>query len=112
MILHELYKPREVHYDIALLLLERRVKFYSHIWPACLHSPLMVLKGDQTLSLSGWTRNAKRSNLLVKTKLNLVADSECKKFYDDNKYEVSLPNGVVSDDLICAQNLNCESKNF
>lgn len=109
---HELYQPREVYYDIALLLLDRSVKFYSHIWPACLHSPSIIMKGDETLSLSGWTRNAKRSNMLVKTKLSVVADLECQKFYDDTKYEISLPNGVVGDDLMCARNSNCESEKF
>lgn len=107
---HELYHPRETYYDVALLLLVRPVKFYHHIWPACLHNPSMILNGDEILSLSGWKRNGKRSNAMIKSDLSVVTSSDCKKFYDDKKNEILLPNGVAVKNLICAKNAGCDSE--
>lgn len=38
---------------------------------------------------------------MVQSKLRLVSNAKCQKFYDDKKYFVSLPNGI-DDSLFCA----------
>jgi hypothetical protein len=106
---HELFQPREDYYDVALLLLEKPVKFYNHIWPACLQSPLTSLDGE-VLTLSGWKKSGLKSNSLIKSNLNVVANSECQNFYNGKKYEVLLPDGVVGKNLMCATNVGCEGE--
>lgn len=61
----------------------------------------MMLDDQQFLTLAGWKLNGRKKNLLTQNKLVPVSSSGCKKFYDDDKFKVSLPNGV-SDDMFCA----------
>lgn len=109
MIPHELYTPREAYYDIALLLLERPVKFYNHIWPACLPNSLAKVSVREVFAISGWKKNGKKVNTMVKKELSPVENLSCQRFYEDKKFAILLPDGIT-DDLFCANNSACEGK--
>lgn len=101
--------PREIYYDVALLLLDTTgIEFKSHIWPACLYDLKMRIN-DQDLFTSGWIRKGKKTNLMVKTQLTSVANNQCQTFYGKNIYEVSIPFGI-SDNLFCANAKSHEGK--
>lgn len=106
---HELYAPREKYYDIALLLLARTVKFYDHIWPACLHNSKMLVD-DQMFAISGWKRNGIKANMLLKSELDSLTNSQCQEYYSDKRFAVSMPNGIT-DNLFCSKPKDCKSTN-
>lgn len=65
----------------------------------CLHSAKSDLSENDILHVSGSFDGV--SSLMVQSKLRLVSNAKCQKFYDDKKYFVSLPNGI-DDSLFCA----------
>lgn len=67
----------------------------------------MILDDKQFLTLAGWKINGRKKNLLTQNKLVPVSSSGCKQFYDDEKFKVSLPNGVSNNDMLCANFTNC-----
>lgn len=103
---HELYTPREKYYDIALLLLKRSVKFRNHIWPACLSNFDLRLSGNEIYTLSGWMKNRKLSNWMLKSSLIHINSTECQKFYSTRDFAVPLPSGITGN-LFCAYNEEC-----
>lgn len=106
---HELYIPREKYYDVALLMLARAVKFYNHIWPACLHNSKIVLKDDETFTVSGWKSDGEKANSMIKNFLKPIESSKCQTFYNSKKFLVPLPNGIT-DNLFCGKFTDCEGK--
>lgn len=100
--------PRELYYDIALLLMEKPVKFRDFIWPACLHNSEIKLSDSDSFVISGWKCNGRKTNELMKGEVLEAAN--CQELYADNEiYSISLPNGITNN-LFCGRIFNCNSK--
>jgi hypothetical protein len=77
------------------------IKFYDHIWPACLYTSSDDY--NEKLMTSGWMNKGKVVNDLVYNELDIIGVSECQK-YDD---ELSK---IVTKEVFCANNVRCQGK--
>lgn len=104
---HELFIPRELYYDIALLQLTKSVKFRDYIWPACLHNEYLIVDENEALMLSGWKgNNGRRIDKIMKGKIERISQNKCREIYGEN---VQVSNGITNN-LFCARINSCDSK--
>lgn len=102
---HPDYKRNSVYNDVALLKLQKSVKFTDYRRPACLQAN-KHFPGTHALA-SGWgatETNSQGSKKLLKVKLPLMDHSECSKTYVANP--LSLPRGIDDNSMLCAGGLN------
>ncbi|KAG5683201.1 hypothetical protein PVAND_012497 [Polypedilum vanderplanki] len=103
---HELYIPRELYFDIALLLLERNIKFSDNVFPICLYNSEIKLNNNQKFMLSGWKSNGRKVNELMKGKVEEITKSKCQHSYENESYIKMLPDGIT-DNLFCGKFGSC-----
>lgn len=99
-IAHPEFKPPIIYNDIALLEMDRPVRFNQYIQPACLFKKYDV--GDLNITGSGWgvlEHGGVQSNVLQYGVLNFFTLDECAKAYKTFKRRA--PNGVIDDKQIC-----------
>lgn len=104
IIKHDSYTPPSTYNDIALLKLDRVVKFTAFIKPACLFTEpnFDSLKG-YTFEVTGWGLTewgGSGSNILKKVSLELFDD--CKSKYNSKIHNRRLPNGILTESQVCA----------
>jgi len=97
---HPKYEANKVYYDIALLKLERQIKFTDYRRPACLYRK-QVLPAKMVATGWGKTGNGTFSKDLLKVNLTEVPIDECKKYYNSVE-SPSLPDGLNPKHMFCA----------
>lgn len=107
---HPDYKPPSAYNDIALIELNKAVKYTVEVKPACLHREPDV---DQTvlwlLQATGWGLTSyagEPSVILQKVKLDLFTNEECTRSY--RRQRRRLREGILSDQQVCAGGRNKE----
>ncbi|XP_031333000.1 phenoloxidase-activating factor 1-like [Photinus pyralis] len=83
---HPFFSLRSGNNDIALLKLEKKVKFTDFIRPICLPPPeLPIPKEGAMMDIAGWgiTENGKQSDYKLKVQVPVLANEKCKKIYTD-----------------------------
>jgi len=95
---HPKYEQDKKDYDIALLKLERKIKYTDYRRPACLYRK-QELPAEMVATGWGKTENGTLSQDLLKVTLPEVPFVECNKYY---KYSVSLNPKY----MFCAGGLN------
>ncbi|XP_047451814.1 ovochymase-2 [Mugil cephalus] len=80
--IHEEYsRVLPMHYDIALVELEQRIKMGAHIQPICLPLPDENIRPQTSCIVGGWGRTKERGRLpavLREVQLDLVKPAKCK----------------------------------
>lgn len=93
---HWKYNPEDDNqkHDIALLRLERKVKYNDYIQPICL--PLLQEERKKTysgmnLTVAGWgqTENKATSSVKLKLLVPVIPQSDCKALYTEASKEIS-----------------------
>ncbi|GLV33485.1 uncharacterized protein CBL_20220 [Carabus blaptoides fortunei] len=100
IIKHPDFKLPAAYNDIALIKLNKRVKFNRFIRPACLHTG--TDKDIARYIATGWgsTITGDRFEELQRIVLNNVSQEQCKEMYQSTGHP--LKNGIVSEIQICA----------
>ncbi|XP_041979584.1 serine protease persephone-like [Aricia agestis] len=98
------YKRISKYHDLALLRLEKPVRFTEDLSPICLYTS--ISDPEIPLMVTGWGRtDFKRddgSEVLLKARISAVAVSKCREHYDAYR---RLPDGVIPAQ-ICAGDQN------
>ncbi|XP_067872539.1 transmembrane protease serine 9 isoform X2 [Heterodontus francisci] len=96
IIVHPLFEPSALDYDVALLELTSPVSFSRSIQPVCLPSPTHVFPSGKNCTITGWgslsENNGSLPIILQKATVHIFNQSECVKLY-------SYP---VTPQMICA----------
>lgn len=90
--------------DVALVKLDRIVKFTVFVKPACLYTNPNIAP-DTTLIATGWglTKFAGTpSQHLQKVDLDLFTDQECNATYSNMAGTRKLKDGILADSQMCA----------
>ncbi|KAM8706496.1 hypothetical protein ACLKA7_010720 [Drosophila subpalustris] len=94
---HPNYRDNSIGFDIALIKLDRQVKFKIHIKPICLpiESNSQDIAYDQSFYISGWgtTEKNEPSSVLLKAVVQRQDLSVCRNYYVD---------APVNENHICA----------
>lgn len=99
---HPDYKPPLIYNDIAVLKLNKPVRFTNTTKPACFHSSKDVDK-IPAVTATGWGLTefgGSPSNILQTVDLDLFTHQECDQTYKSSKRRV--PYGIQDDIQICA----------
>ncbi|GLV40320.1 snake [Carabus blaptoides fortunei] len=103
---HPDHRPPQTYADIALLKLNKRVKFSKFVFPACLHQGKNI--PAKTATATGWgTLNYGTNAIsedLRKVRISLRSFTECSALYPADKRKLS--QGIVDDQQFCAGDLN------
>ncbi|XP_076630594.1 venom protease isoform X2 [Colletes latitarsis] len=103
---HPMYKRPSEYHDIALVKLEKDVKFDAWKRPSCLPYSLLDNAGEDKATATGWGlvdwTDDEASNDLLKVTISLVPQPVCNlSFTSDSKLE----RGIVDEWQICAGDL-------
>lgn len=101
---HPEYKPPVRYHDIALVKLDRPVKFSPYADVICLQTKLNTTNHFPVAT--GWGRTQFAGDLsshLMKVTLAFFTNEECRKTYSSTSSR-NLPNGVVDKIQVCAGN--------
>uniref|UniRef100_A0A1V1FKN1 Acrosin n=1 Tax=Reticulitermes speratus TaxID=60591 RepID=A0A1V1FKN1_9NEOP len=97
---HPEYSTATVYNDIALIELDRTVKFSENIQPACLYTKSDI--PDLGLEVTGWgltsNKRSSKSPILQYATLSLVPNDKCNESY----VSVRRVNRGVQDTMLCA----------
>ncbi|CAH1969972.1 unnamed protein product [Acanthoscelides obtectus] len=102
IIVHPNYRYPEKYNDIALIRVERDIKFTKYVRPACLYTKDHI--SQKAAIATGWGRidyAGETSDRLLEVNLNIYDNSLCQKAYRNNN---GLANGITST-MICAGEL-------
>lgn len=101
---HENYNPRstERQNDIAMLKLEKNIKFSDFVRPVCIHDTFEGNLGTATVIGFGRTETGRGSDRLLKTELNFMSHQECADRYAKHKKS-------ITELQICAGRLGADS---
>jgi len=96
--------------DIALLRLEKPVKFNELIQPICLMTNSDVIPNNSTFYVTGWgeiqSKSKSATNILLKAQLEMVDLQDCNATYKtDGFFQSKLDVGIV-DTQLCALSLS------
>jgi len=112
---HPKYKEPTVYYDVALLILEKPLKFSSSISPICLPTSALSSLPDSMVGLAttvqGWGTNndGQTGKLLTQIDVSVRSNEECNFIYnssslsrlDEARIGAFLPNLLI-DSMYCA----------
>lgn len=99
---HPQFQPPLVYNDIALLEINKEVKFSKNIKPACLY-PNSSLDALAEITATGWGLtefSGTQANILQTVGLDLFSPKECNNSYKSAGRRI--PNGVLDESQICA----------
>ncbi|KAJ8965359.1 hypothetical protein NQ314_004199 [Rhamnusium bicolor] len=99
---HPKYNAGEQYNDIALLQLDRPVKFSESIQPICLYSSKNI--AQETLIATGWGKNESAGDVspeLQKVDLEYFPNNNCQQIYSIISQQ-DLPRGIDGKTHICA----------
>ena len=100
VIAHPQYRSPIVYNDIALVEVDREMRFSQYARPACLNSETSI--SERMAIASGWGNTGlfgEKSEILLKVTLDLFRFNECTPKYDSNRF---LPNGLFENQQLCA----------
>ncbi|XP_017783265.1 PREDICTED: serine protease snake-like [Nicrophorus vespilloides] len=98
---HPKYRSSSHYHDIALIELDKTVKFTSYTEPACLNTPISNRSNDNFIAI-GWGHTSfggDTSDVLQKVELKEKTNDECNQRYKTNR---KLQSGIVHDWQLCA----------
>lgn len=101
-ITYPLYKFPDRYHDIALLKIDKKIKFNEYIRPACL--PDVYTTPSGRIVVPGWGQNSFRGNsktYLQKVAMNLVSHRDCNETYAPRGIR-TLRRGIDNRTHICA----------
>lgn len=107
---HPDYKPPSQYNDIALVKLDKPVKYTQYVLPACLQTTHHLAE-HETPSATGWGRLGyigETSDELMKVNLSYFTNDQCRQVYA-NVPQRRLPNGIIDRTQLCAGGID-ESK--
>ena len=94
------YRAPQQYHDIALVEVEREIRFNDYFRPACLNSKTSI--GNKWVIATGWGNTdffEDSSDILLEVNLELFGFDECYPKYESNRY---LPIGLIEDQHLCA----------
>ncbi|XP_048469932.1 transmembrane protease serine 9-like isoform X1 [Rhincodon typus] len=96
IIVHPLFDPSTLDYDVALLELTTSISFSRSIQPVCLPSPVHIFRTGKNCTITGWgflnENNVSLPIILQKAIVQIFNQSECARLYSD----------PVTPQMICA----------
>lgn len=101
--LHPYYEftPQADRYDVAVLKLQKPVKYAPHILPLCLPQKNEHFAADTEAMVSGWgardPESEKRPRNLQAVDVKVVESRKCEDWHHENGIQLNL-----SDDMMCA----------
>jgi len=101
--IHPQFRASSKYYDIALLRLDRNIRFNQYMRPACL--PDTFNTNTRKVIVSGWGKTGYRdgaSNVLMKVVLELFTQEECTVAYSRESRGTQLQQGIVETQQFCA----------
>ncbi|XP_012287571.1 serine protease snake isoform X2 [Orussus abietinus] len=108
---HPEYKKPSLYHDIALLRLDRPVKFDAYVRPACLRT-LPEYSGDDVVTkaaATGWGgvdwADEEGSQDLLKVTLPMVSAQNCNQSFTRGPPDARIRNGIMGDWQLCAGEL-------
>ncbi|KAJ9599933.1 hypothetical protein L9F63_009761, partial [Diploptera punctata] len=106
IIRHPDYKPPAKYNDIALLKLDRKVKFNDYIRPACLYTK-NHFEVSKTVA-TGWGQidfAERLSDTLLKVVISIISNRKCNELYELDSPTRELANGI-QESMMCAGELS------
>ncbi|VVC36247.1 Serine proteases, trypsin family, serine active site,Peptidase S1, PA clan,Serine proteases, trypsin [Cinara cedri] len=105
IIVHPDYVSPSKYYDIALMRLDKIVRFNNHIRPACLYNNANI--PSHKVTATGWGSiqyGDQSSEDLLKVDINIIDNAKCNQLYESEKKRKTLNRGII-DSMICAGDL-------
>ncbi|GLV43597.1 Serine Protease Immune Response Integrator [Carabus blaptoides fortunei] len=103
-IAHPQYRAPSVYNDVALVKLDRTVRFTVFVKPACLYTNPDIAP-DTTLIATGWGLTmfaGNSSEQLQKVDLDIFSEQECNETYSNMAGTRKLVSGILGDTQVCA----------